>query len=453
MFGVTPIEHSEKAGVLTVRTRENQVFEFVKPARMDSLPDDLIKAIFTRLITKMDFLEFSIICKRMFTISCDIPVYAFTSEPLCRLIFMRNKDIKGASVKFIDAVVKESDKSFVFVNEKLRLCQPSIELQEAQGTFYTIFTNCCFQQNTNIDCKKFFDYLHISSRCVNGNYRKDYSREKLNQIKLRMGCVFFSLRDVVYKDIVNICVNQINVPVTFHSFKSSVAQIQKLFGPKNEIDLEADLRNALRTKHAFEAFASQYLDVSLSSTIVTEMQLQLRAPLLAEKAAIEAELAILGGSNGSNGTVNDAHMEMNMEDEPVDEALANAALVALNEAVRKVGYSTFHPIYAQMYPEVGTAYAEFERANENPSVHKREAAEAKFDTLIARLNTLAQWEKDTGTLIGGRLFEVCKMLKNIGSIAWFKVRKRGEFYAEMACPITAENKRERFDALLKFSDS
>ena len=106
-----------------------------------------------------------------------------------------------------------------------------------------------------------------------------------------------------------------------------------------------------------------------------------------------------------------------------------------------------------MYPEVGVAYAEFQRANESPSVHKREAAKAKFEGLADRINTLAQWEEGTGALSGGRLFEICKQLENIGFTAWFKVRKRGEFYAEMACLVTEENKQVRFDFLLKCSGS
>ena len=464
MSGLTPINTPPSSGVITISSGDSKItgdgivngtitvvtgdgdaLTYVRPNRMDSLPDTIIAAeIFPRLVTGGDFSVFFKTCRRMYAISCTIPMYAFSSHSLRDFVFTHNTESKGAAIKLIEAVEIEREASFFYNNDgKVIFYNPSPELQNAENIFYTTVKKCCLQLNTKIDCNELIDCFAIATKNVREIVPKRPIMHlgQLNSSR-NVGRVLVSLHERVYRDLIDISACQLGKTVTFHTFKSTVKQLKEFFPNIHEVDIEASLRRALRTKYgtAFQQYATESLIAFPTSKMIAEMQQQLIAPLLEEKAAIEAELAVL---RGPNGIINAAYMEMkalmNMPDEPVDQAKIDVAMMAVEEASSetfKVCRSSFPSFSSYILASLDNdlpilnmraKLREAHQAQQSPTILKRKAAEDWYDGLIARLNTLAQWEKDTDILIGGKLFEVCNRINEIGSISLFKVRQRGLF--------------------------
>jgi hypothetical protein len=83
------------------------------------------------------------------------------------------------------------------------------------------------------------------------------NQTKMNTIKGNIG-------KKIYADMITVYASQPIVQITIHSYKAKVAELRSFFINISQVDIEANLRQALQSHHgqAFNAEAAAYLDLT-----------------------------------------------------------------------------------------------------------------------------------------------------------------------------------------------
>ncbi len=198
---------------------------------------------------------------------------------------------------------------------------------------------------------------------------------------------------MAFYDIINTFANRPLEQITIEDFKTTVATLQTTFKHRTIEDIEMRLRQAITKMYKYNDFINEIKQLeNPTSNTVNSIKSQIREKLRARKDRLEKELSRLRGPDGFSGTINAAHQEMN------------------NASDRQT----------------------------------KQAAEIKFNRLLARLEEIAKYQPGTTNIVHGQLAQAYADLDEtaLNQAAQAEARKRVSFYRLLTVVILDGKERE-----------
>ncbi len=332
-----------------------------------------------------------------------------------------------------------SDEQFNTSSEQMPAEEKNPEVEIALQNFYAALKNRCIPFNFDVsNCNEFmFVYEGLIHK---------FNLAPGLTLNLKMQTTFEALGKKIYTDMVWTFARQPAECITIQSYCKKAEDIHRYFEGNSIIAIEASLRQALIAEYdqAFKALSNEFLDRSVDNPRILEIQKQLKLKLETERQAIEAELLALRGPTGWNGTVHEAHEQLQYRRMALD--------TAKREFICEYNACFNSPITSRLKTLLAIPCADAPNALQvakNNFVAKYaeySAAKKELDTLNTKLSELARFDL-SGHVIDGKLAHVQADLANLRSVARAEATRIGLFYSELQMPVSEGNKQVCYDAI------
>jgi hypothetical protein len=338
-----------------------------------------------------------------------------------------------------------------------RAASKLLEAECAEKEFYDAFKKRCVLLQIECGDAPFRNYTHAVFRLLDQRMTQKAGAQGQSSLTLadrtKVDTVKVNFCKRLYADIIHAYAIQPIDQITIESYKTKVAELKALFIHKNQVDIEASLRQALKSHHRTQALnlaADAYLDSNPLNIKVAVLGTPLLLQrLTAEKDALEAELSALAGTTGINGSVHDAWTRS---------LSARTAFETASSDFVAAFRSAFDHIPSLLPVEQLTAM-NLEGCPEDVVSAKTALCarlleyrmrEEEYQQLLARLGELATFDPADGvTITGGQVVRARQKLNapTLECLARDEATKIGNFYHELSKPVTDANKQARYNKM------
>ena len=399
-----------------------------------SLPTEVLWEIFREIPDNKSKAQFSLSCKGFYELAKAYKGFVervYQSQQTDLLNAVVQRVMSQEEVEFYCFPLRRSNNAFEEQGNPLAV-------ENAVQAFYEAFQRRCIQLNTSEFCNFFKLAVNGLTRQIeSAAYSKSETDLVCNQVKMQIAIQ--RLYDLTYQGMIDELINRPAEWITMDKYDKKAKDILKIFSESDIYLVEAFLRRDLKAKHDqdFKKLYLEFLDPNPANPKVMKIQEELKLKFEAEKTAIEAELSILRGSNGWNGTIYEA----------VEKRAA--ARFALNHAKEEFlrsfsattkGIAATSSLEALLALDFTDPSEEILAAKQTLSVKLAEfhAAMEEYGNLIEKRSKLAY-----------ALAQVKSNLdpQNLYYAARVQSSRIGDFYYELNIPMTRKNIHWRYDSM------
>lgn len=413
-----------------------------------SLPTEVLSEIFRVIPDNKSKAQFSLSCTGFYDIAEGFKDYvegAYKSEQTDLLNAVAMRVMSPEEAEHYHLSIPASNNSTEEQNDPLAV-------ENAVQAFYEAFKRRCIQLNAGPNTVEFKNYFEL---VVNGLAKQiespAYSNSETdlahNQVKMQIAIQ--RLHDVTYQDMIDELISQPAESITMDAYDKKAKDILRVFSKSDMYVVESFLRRDLKAKHDqdFTRLSLEFSDSNQSNPKVVKIQEELKLKFEAEKAAIEAELFALRGSNGWNGMIREAAEKRSTACSALN--LAKEDFLNSFSAVT-TGIAATSSLEALLSLDLIDPSEEFLAAKDTLAVKLSEyhAAIKEYDALISKRTELVQYDSE-GNLIGGALAQVNSNLdpENLYYAAREQADMISEFYYELNIPMTRKNIHWRYERM------
>ncbi len=340
---------------------------------------------------------------------------------------------------------------------QMSYAQWNLEAKQKLKAFYDVFKERITQLNVGENSDEFGVYAAAAQKVIND---LSQSKELLPNLKypatlpIRIQTTLQDFNGKIFDDMVAAYAHQPIANITIDSFKQKAALIKGFFSAIDNVDIEAEIRKAIKAKHdtaAIDGIRAEFANPAADAAHLVTAKAAIETKLVAERSQLQAELDALRGSTGFNGTLHTAFQERQVAESEMNQAKAVyvtqrgafgsvaradtpvSELIGLADADPRIDQAKAHLIEkARVFQEKHTAY----------------------ETLTTRFNEIAQYHLGTNNLNGGKLFEINANLQPaaVEAAARTETAKVANFYNELNLVVGKNNKAVRSQQLHRIID-
>lgn len=357
-----------------------------------SLPSEMTAYLFTRIKRPKDYTSLGQTCKDFLEISRCVHVIAHCSLPNRRYLLKYSLLSSPSLIGTAFDVIRDKNAYF---RGAVNRCPSTCTLEEQ---FYLAFKDLCKQLNVNENDKEFVN----CALDIKGLYKYFIS----------------SMRERVYKDMIDAYANQSLRGISLSSLRHKIYDLCLLFGTGDSVEIEKDVRQSLKLKKGRGFFEhAKKLQNRFPKQALVRMEIRIKVELAIEKEEFEKELRILDGPCSCLGSVQEA------------EHVWRSAL-----KVRTIAYNAFMAVSRR----TDICPIEVQKTNTELILANRQFCAARDHYVRAYVRK----EK-----IEGELFLIETKLANIHELVLNQVARLVRFYFELDRDVTDSNKKNRHSAL------
>lgn len=357
--------------------------------------------------------------------------------------------------------------------DQLKYVEFDQQAEKALEAFYELFKKRVAQEGINDLNLKVKEYGVFSAAAQKIIQDGSNSKELLSNshyphaVPTKIATTIHGFNHKIFNDMVNGYASQPLADITVDSFQQRSNLIKGFFPSIKEtqnasqIEIETQMRKAIKKKYnttEFDKIIAEYTNPAVNAPRFITAKSKLQDALNTEKTSLEAELAVLRGTNGFNGTLNTAHGEMTTA-EAEKNAAFTALLVAFNNQVAVnandqaatvaaiAAFLVANPAANGLPVTVGNLQALVTAYNDKAAVFKTK--KEAFDKLDARRKEIAEYAFGSNVPNAGRLHVVTTSLQDaaLTNAARFEMARMADFYRELNTDITDYTGQQRSPAL------